>query len=279
MTSLGSIEISVRGKPVTEDKWIRKKSKLILVYLMLNPGIKFTKDKMMDMFFQELSVESAENIFHQAVTNIRNAVKPYDINTICVPVQNEKAKSSKIKSLSIKEKKAGDIKAIEPSFIIYEDKILRLSPDYYYNVDVIEFNKFYSKVKSSESDEETKEISAKKALELYKGDFLPGYYDPWCEDLRENLTNKYIDLCSILIDIYKKKNSSFEVTIYAEKLIEADKLNENIYIDLIESYVNIGNINTAKNKFAQMLKIFDEEYGEKPSSKTLEKIKNILMQD
>jgi hypothetical protein len=43
--------------------------------------------------------------------------------------------------------------------------------------------------------------------------------------------------------------------------------------------VNIGNVNTPKNKFAQMLKVFDEEYGEKPSAQTLEKIKNLLIQN
>ena len=274
MNTLGSIEISVRGKPVTEDKWIRKKSKLILVYLLLNPSVKFTKDKMMDMFFQDLSVESAENVFHQAVTNIRNAVKPYDVNAICISTQTAETKPSKTKV-----KKAAVVKTVEPSFIIYEDKILRLNPDYYYNVDAVDFNKLYNKVKSSESDAETKEISAKKALELYKGDFLPGYYDPWCEDLRENLINRYVDLCEELINIYKRKKMMFEITVFAEKLLEVDKLNEKTYIGLIESYVNIGNVNTAKNKFAQMLKVFDEEYGEKPSAQTMEKINNVLMQN
>jgi DNA-binding SARP family transcriptional activator len=97
--------------------------------------------------------------------------------------------------------------------------------------------------------------------------------------LRENLINRYIDLCGELISIYKQKNMLFEVAFYAEKLLEVDKLNEKAYIDLIESYAGIGNINTAKNKFSQMLKVFDQEYGEKPSAETMEKIKVILMKN
>ena len=273
MNTFGNIEISVRGNPIAEDKWIRKKSKLILVYLMLNQNMKFTKDKMMDMFFRELSAESAENIFHQAVTNIRNVVKPYDLNEVIASGQTGKTKPSKTK-----EKKPQGAKASEPSFIIYEDKILRLNPDYFYKVDAVDFNKLYNKVKSSESDTETREISAKEALGLYKSDFLAGYYEPWVEDLRETIINRYIDLCEELLGIYKQKKMLFEVTLYAEKLLEVDKLNEKAYIDLIESYAGIGNINTAKNKFSQMLKVFDEELGEKPSAIALEKIKNALLQ-
>ena len=272
LTSFGSIEISVRGNPVTEDKWVRKKSKLILVYLMLNPGEKFTKDKMMDLFFRELSVESAENIFHQSITNIRNCVKPYEISSIVLS-----PKDSGKKTRSSKSKKSSVISEAEPSFIIYEDKILRLNPDFNYKTDALDFDLLYHKAKSAESNNETKEHSAREAIRIYKGEFLAGQYDLWCEELREEYSNKYIDLCEELIGIYKKKKMYFETSQYAEHLLKVDKLNENTYIDLIEALVSMGNLNAAKNKFSQMLKIFEEEYGEKPSKTALDKIKNLLM--
>ena len=272
LSSFGSIEISVRGNPVTEDKWVRKKSKLILVYLLLNPGEKFTKDKMMDLFFSELSVESAENIFHQSITNIRNCVKPYDLNPLMPAPKGTGKKSS-----GGKGKKSADFHENEPSFIIYEDKILRLNPDYHYKVDALDFDKLYHKTKSAESNTEIKEHAAKEAINIYKGEFLAGQYDPWCEELRNEYTNKYIDLCEELIGIYKKKKMHFESSEYAEHLLKVDKLSENTYIDLITALVNMGNQNAAKNKFSQMLKIFDEEYGEKPSQSALDKIKNLLM--
>lgn len=53
-----------------------QKSKLLLVYLLINQGIRIQKDKVLGIFFAELSPESADNIFHQAITNIRNVLKP-----------------------------------------------------------------------------------------------------------------------------------------------------------------------------------------------------------
>ena len=272
LTSFGSIEISVRGSTVPEDMWIRKKSKLILVYLMLNPGEKFTKDKMMDLFFRELSVESAENIFHQSITNIRNCVKPYDSGSVKLTPKDKAKKPS-----GTKAKKSKGTFENEPSFIIYEDKILRLNPDYNYKADALDFDRLYHKAKSAESNHETKEYSAKEAIKIYKGEFLAGQYDPWCEELREEYSNKYIDLCEELIGIYKKKKMYFETSLYAEHLLKVDKMNENTYIDLIDALVSMGNQNAAKNKFSQMLKTFDKEYGEKPSNTALDKIKNLLM--
>jgi two-component SAPR family response regulator len=272
LKTFGGLELFVRGEAVTDDKWIRKKSKLMLVYLLLNQGIKFTKDKMMDLFFQELSVESAENIFHQSITNIRNVLKP------AVPELSKTDSPKKGKKQSaVGNKKTKPEQGFEPIFVIYEDKILRLNLDFFYKTDAAEFNALYSKAKSAGSTTDIKQHSAKMAIELYRGEFLAGYYESWIEELRESFLNKYIDLCNILVEIYNQKNMLFEVTVYAEKLLEADKLNEDAHVNLIESYVQLGNLNMAKNKFAAMLKIFDEELGEKPSKSALDKIQSILL--
>lgn len=258
MKCFGGLELSVRSEPVPESKWIRKKSKLILVYLLLNKSSGFTKDKIMDLFFQELSADSAENVFHQAITNIRNAVKPAGMN---IEAEKRKKKESFV-----------------PSYINYENKLLRLNKEYYYLIDADEFDKHYKKAKSSEANEDFIETSAKAAIELYTGEFLTGYYEPWIEDLRESYSNKYADMCSILVKQYKQKNEPFEITVYAGKLIDADKLNEDAYVEYIEASVKMGNVNQARNKFSSMLKIFDEELGEKPSKSALEKIQKILLQ-
>ncbi len=271
MNTFGGVELFVRGEVISDDKWIRKKSKLILVYLLLNQGMKFTKDKMMDMFFQELSPESAENIFHQSITNIRNVLKP------AVPELLKTDSSKKKKQSAAVSKKTKSEQGFEPIFVIYEDKILRLNPDFCYKTDAVEFDTLYRKAKSAESESELKEKSAKLAAELYRGEFLAGYYEPWIEELRESYLNKYTDLCNILVETYKQKKMFFEVTLYAEKLLDADKLNEDVHIDLIESYIQLGNVNMAKNKFASMLKIFDKELGEKPSKSALDRINRILL--
>src|SRR5437016_3358917 len=165
LNTFGGAEIYVCGNIVTETQWLRKKSKLILIYLMVNKGLRFTKDKMLELFFGELSADSAENIFHQAITNIRNAVKPPESASANSNDTAEKTKTAK------KEGKA----SAQQSYIIYEDKILRLADGFHYKIDAMNFDSLIKQVKSSEIDDETKEKLAKEAIELYKGDFLAGY--------------------------------------------------------------------------------------------------------
>jgi DNA-binding SARP family transcriptional activator len=267
LVTFGGIEIYVRGIPASEDKWIRKKSKLLLVYLLINREQKHTKDKIMNLFFGDLSPTSAENIFHQAITNIRNVVKPYS--------------EAPDEQLSFKGKKTKYEKppviASSESFIQYEDKILRIAPGYNYFVDVNEFMKLSNLVKSPGTNITEKENYAKRAVKLYQGEFLPGYYDDWVEELRMSLQNRFIGLCEELLAILRENLKFDEIILYAEKLITEDKLHEEAYISLIEAYQKTGNIDMAKKKFSRLLKNYEEEYGEKPDKKVLSRIENILL--
>lgn len=261
LTTLGGTEISIRGKAVKEDLWVRKKSKLLLIYLLVNQGLRIQKDKVLGIFFSELSADSADNIFHQAITNIRNVLKPES-------------------PLNISAKKAGKKENTKseatPAFIVYEDKILQMAAGFEYNVDVIEFNKLAARVSSPETDDTQKEMYARKAIELYKGEFMPGYYDGWIEEMRSVMEHKYTETAEILLGILKKKNKYDELINYSEKLLLTDKLHEEAFYYIIYAYNAIGNETMAKKKFSQLNKNYEEEYGEKPPKELLSKIQAIL---
>jgi len=267
LTSFGEIEFKVRGRVIPEDKWIRKKRKLILAYLMLFPNNPLTKDKIIDLFYPETPLESVDNIFHQTISNIRSALKP-DAE---IKPETESGKTKSSKTRSPKET------VPEPSFIIYEDKMLKLNPDYIYWVDALEFNRLFNLAGSLQAGDEKRIEYCKKAIDLYKGEMLAGYYEPWCEDLRQEYSNKFISLCEELIAALKQKKSYEQIAIYSERLIQADKLNENGYLNVIEAYVKVNSINRAREKFSQMLRTYEDELGEKPPKEILDKIKVLLM--
>lgn len=254
----GKTELYLRGKPVPEDKWIRKKSKILLVYLMSHPERIHTKDEIMDIFFDDMPADKADVVYHSAIYNIRTALKIYDI-------KSDKPKRSKDKTYDY-----------NPQYIMYEDKTLRLNPDFYYKADNIEFERLYEKSKLSAQTVEEKINYSMSAIELYKGDFLPGYYDNWCEELRVKYKNMYITLCEELIKMLEAESRFEEVIKYSELLLKEDKLNDSAHINIINAFANLGNIKMAKSRLDLMLKIYDEELGERPQPKTLDKITLIL---
>ena len=254
----GSTEFYQRGEPVPEDKWIRKKSKVLLAYLMSDPERIHTKDEIIDMFFDEMPADKADVAYHSTLYNIRTALKIYDIKT-------DKPKRSKDKTYDF-----------NPQYILYEDKTIRLNHDFYYESANIEFEKLFSKSRLTSISADEKREFISKAIEIYKGDFMPGYYDGWCEELRTKYKNNFIILCEELINILEGDAKYEEVIKYCELLLNEDKLNDSAHISIINAYSKLGNLKMAKNRSRLMLKIYDEELGEKPQPKTLENINSIL---
>ena len=161
MTSFGELSFKVRGKPVEEKLWTRKKSKVMLAYLILNLEIKLTKDKAVDLFFPELPMDKAEPLFHNAITNIRNAL------------------------------------GSKRNIVIYEDKILRLNSDLYYKSDAEEFNRLYKLAFSTHTSDDEKLDYLEKAREIYKGDFLTGVNETWCEEMRKEFEYRHSEISNI----------------------------------------------------------------------------------
>src|SRR5258706_11736178 len=99
----------------------------------MNPGAKLTKDKIADMFFSNIPLETLDDSFHQAISSIR--------------------KAAKLKYTDL---------------LLYENKVLALNPEGMYYSDVIEFNKLYNLFFSS-ADADVKSGSAKKLIGIYEG--------------------------------------------------------------------------------------------------------------
>ena len=241
MTSFGVLQFVSRGVSVPESKWRKKKGKSILAYMMLNPKIKYNKDKIIDMFFPDGKPDTVEDSFKQAIFNIRSTFKNPYLN-----------------------------------FLILEGKMLYLNPDCYFKSDAEEFNKLCNIARSAEKSCEERRQACIDAVELYKGEFLEGNYEQWCEDIRSDFHNKFISVSEHLLDILIQERRFDEIIYYSEKLLSQDKLNEKAYMSLIEAYVKSEKPKSARESYSKMLKKYQEELGEVPDQKTRRKIESFL---
>jgi ATP/maltotriose-dependent transcriptional regulator MalT/DNA-binding SARP family transcriptional activator len=254
MNCFGGLEFIVNGKTVDDKKWIRKKRKLILCYLLLSNTRSLTKDKIIDVFFPDTPIDSMDNTFHQAVSNLRTALK-------------DESSEKKIKGKTLK---------LEPDYLLYEGKILRLNPDYNYISDVEMFDRLTLKASADENDTGTRIILLESAVELYKGDFLHEYYDPWVENFRDEYRNKFIKYSELLLSLLDKENNYQSLNKYSQKLLDIDKLNEKANYFMIKSLTNTGKKSKAKEFYDKMLSSFDEEIGEKPGQNFIKGIENLF---
>lgn len=242
MICLGGMTFYKRCEKIDDKLWQKKKRKLILAYLMLAPGMELTKDQIVDIFYPETPFESVENIFYQSVSRIR-----------------------KILSLE-----GGS------SLIIYKDKSLKLNDDYIYYTDVGEFEEICRKAASSGATTEEKIELYKKALDLYKGSFMEGYYDDWVDEKRQMVNNLFFNAAENLLELLNEQEKTDDIIIYSRKIIDADNTNEAGYENLINALVDSGNVKGANDAFKEMIRHFKKELGEEPDEKLQDRLKMVL---
>ncbi|MCI0450435.1 MAG: hypothetical protein L0Y79_11755 [Chlorobi bacterium] len=254
LKTFGKGEIFVRNRLIEESDWSKKKWKTIFIYLLLSPKKEMTKDKIIDLFFADTPMESAENIFHQIVSKFRGLIK-------IEPLFNQIKKKAK-------QKKSKSEPELIPPLIAYEDKLLKVNSDFNFYIDSNEFENLY-KICSIEKDTERRIHYTKEAITLYSGDFLEGNYETWAEELRVKFKNYFISMSEDLIIMLFDKKDYDEAVVCCEKLLKYDPLNLTAYENLITSYENLDKHNTARESYSKLIKNYEEEYGEKlPASFT-----------
>jgi LuxR family transcriptional regulator, maltose regulon positive regulatory protein len=262
LKAFGKGEVIIRGRLIDESFWSKKKWKIIFIYLLLSPKKELTKDKIIDVFYPDTPIESAENIFHQMVSKFRNIAKTAS--------GEEKPAGGKTKG-----KKESESSQLLPSLIIYEDKLLKINPDFLFYIDADDFEQAYKKVSTARSKEKKLELLM-EAADIYTGDFLEGNYETWSEELRTKYQSYFISISEELAKKLFELKEYEDVLEYSEKLIKYDPLNLTAYEYVIKSYEALNKLKQAREKYTRLIKAYEQEYGEKLPGSFTSKISSIL---
>jgi LuxR family maltose regulon positive regulatory protein len=100
-----------------------------------------------------------------------------------------------------------------------------------------------------------------KALELYQGPFLQGFYAEWCQSLRTDLELKYHTALLILASHRAAKGNFLQSAELLEKVIAADPFNEEAQYQLIESYLMAKEPFMALERLRAYAKVSRDELG------------------
>ena len=244
MITLGKLTFYKRSEPVDEKLWQKKKRKLILAYLMLAPNMELTKDRIIDVFYPDTPVDSVENIFYQSISRLR-------------------------KILSIDT-------AAKNSMIIYKDKTLSLNKDFVYYSDVQEFEQLCRKAAASGTKNDQKIDFYQRAMKLYTGNFMEGYYDTWIEERRQTVSNIFFTAGKNLLELLSKQHRYGEIITYARIILNSDKLNEDAYEGMIKAMVKTGNKKGAEDVYKELMKSYKTELDDEPDPELMERLDIML---
>jgi DNA-binding SARP family transcriptional activator len=110
----------------------------------------------------------------------------------------------------------------------------------------------------------------RRAVALYEGDLMEGWYQDWCLFHRERLHNNYLVLLEKLMD-YAELQRDYEGGLaYGERLLNRDRVRERSYVRVMRLQYLAGDRAGAIRQFQRCVAALREELDIKPSRRTVE---------
>lgn len=112
--------------------------------------------------------------------------------------------------------------------------------------------------------------SLEKAVALYNGDFLDGFYNEWVIDERYRLHSRYLDTLRSLMDIYEQMGHFQDTLDTALILLSLDPLQESANRSAMRSFSQLGQRNAALEHYQRFQEIIRRELDVEPMPETIE---------
>lgn len=115
-------------------------------------------------------------------------------------------------------------------------------------------------------------------VELYRGDFLAGFFDDWAVADQDHYRQRYLVALSRLVDVTKANGAYEEALAYARRLTHHDSLNEEAHQEVMRLCFLLGRTSEAVQQFERCRSVLAEEMGTEPSEPTIELYQRIVKQ-
>jgi DNA-binding SARP family transcriptional activator len=107
-----------------------------------------------------------------------------------------------------------------------------------------------------------------RAIDLYQGDLLEGWYQDWCLYERERLQNMYLAMLDKLM-AYCQAHGHYEMGMtYGTRILRYDRAREHTHRQLMRLHYLAGKRTAALRQYEQCVAALDKELGVKPSKRT-----------
>lgn len=104
-----------------------------------------------------------------------------------------------------------------------------------------------------------------RALDVYRGPFLPGCDDDWCLSVREDLRRTCLDLCDHVADYWLSCDDPVAATAFARRRVVLEPWEELGYLTLMQAQRAAGDRSGAMRTYHRCASVLESELGVEPS--------------
>ncbi len=168
-------------------------------------------------------------------------------------------------------------------YVLAESNTLCFDPEADYWLDTEEFEKLLD---AKANSDRLRMDNWGKAVELYRGDFLEGFFirnayefEDWSFFERQRLQRRYLEALTELSDYCGNQGEYEKATVYAIQILSRDNLQENIHRQLMRLYYLAGNRSAALRQYEICKDVIERELGVAPLAETTTLYDQILRQE
>src|SRR5437868_5745730 len=232
---LGPFRVTVDERAIEERRWSRRKPKLLVKLLALQPHHQLHREQAMEFLWPDLDAEAAANNLHKSIHAARRALEP--------ALQS----------------------GADSRFILTREQQITLSAPGKLWIDVEAFEQAAAAaLKSSDSQ------ACEQALALYTGDLLiEDPYEDWATMRRESLRALRQDLLVKLAQRYEIEGRPDESIARLKEIVALDAANEAAQRQLMRLYALTGQRQQALHQYEQCCADLRREFDARPEPATV----------
>lgn len=121
-------------------------------------------------------------------------------------------------------------------------------------------------------------LELEQAVELYRGDFMSGYYEDWVLLEQERLAALHLDALGWLIETAKSQGAYEHAVTYAKRLTHHDPLREDVHREVMRLSVLLGRHSDALRQYERCRSVLSAELGTTPATATTQLYERIARQ-
>ncbi len=233
---LGQFRVVVDGERVEERQWVRRKPKLLIKLLALQPHHQLHREQIIELLWPELDYEAAGNNLYKTVHLARRALEP----------ESDGRANSR--------------------FILTQDQLVMLRAPGELWIDLEAFERCATGTLAGGSVE-----ALEGALNLYSGDLLPeDLYENWAAARRDHARSLFQELLARLTQLYDEQGQHQLAIERLRMMLASDPTNEEAHRRLMRIYAQTGSRHQALRQYRVCCKALRRELDAEPERTTLE---------
>lgn len=238
----GEPNIRCHGNP-----WVKPESSIaqeIFLFLLSHRRTVHSRESLASLLWSECSTEQSKKNLRQTLWRLRSCD--------ALPVE------------------------MKQTLLISIDKDhIQLNPEIDFFVDTEVFEQIYREVKSRPTVDDGLAQRLREAAQLYRGEFLEGYWNDWCLFERERFQNMYLAMMDKLIEWSISQENFEEGLDYGEKILQLDPASERAHQQMMRLHHLSGNRTAALRQYERCVRQLKEELDVNPSASTLKILSQI----